>query len=138
MTFEFIISCHAVSGTDLQQVLVDLLTGVLEDNLNEFDPDNIGQMIQIRHSDPNFTVNDDVKILGFALELPDETESAEAVVQEFANALPDASPIFHAVKFEDPLLRDRLAKRAKEIFALEMKLRRDFVLIHATGKAATL
>lgn len=130
MTFEFIISCHAMSPTDLHRMLVDLLIGILEDNSNELDADNIKRMIKIHDYYPTLTVDNDMEIHGFALELPEEIESAEAVVQEFANALPDTLLIFHAVKFEDPFLQDRLATRAKEIFALEMKLRRVLSLIY--------
>ena len=39
-------------------------------------------------------------------------------------------PIFHVLKFEDSLLRDELAQRAAEIYALEMKLRRVLTLIY--------
>ena len=136
MTFEFIIACRAISVTDVRQGLTDLLARVLQDNLNEFDTDVIDQMIQFRHARDGKRLTDDSGattlhiLIGFTLELPEETTSAKAVVQEFASELPDTPPIFHAVKFEDPLLRDELAKRAEEIFALEMKLRRVLSLIY--------
>jgi hypothetical protein len=53
-----------------------------------------------------------------------------SVVADFAKDLPDTSPVCHAVKFEDPLLRANLAERAVEIFAVEMKLRRVLSLIY--------
>ena len=124
MTFKFIISFHMRSELDIDDVLVDLLTEVLEDNFNEFGVDSVAQMIQLGRYDYGVTAGKGVEILEFALELPEETVSAEAVVQEFARSLSDTLPIFHAVKFEDPLLQDHLAERAKEIFALEMELRR--------------
>ena len=68
-------------------------------------------------------------VLGFTLELPDETESPSTVVDDFADAL-RAEPIEHIVKFEDPLLHQELAKYAEEIFSLEMKLRRVLSVIY--------
>ncbi len=68
-------------------------------------------------------------VLGFSLELAEETASIREVADEFADALM-ADPIEHAVKFEDPLLRAELAARAEELFALEMKLRRVLSIIY--------
>src|SRR5260370_22076432 len=74
-------------------------------------------------------------LLCFSLDLDDEIEQIETVVEEFAALLSDTTPIFHAVKFEDPLLHTVLVRRAEEIFALEMKLGRVLPLIylHANG-----
>ena len=139
MTFEFIIACRTTSGTDIRRVLTNLLAGVLENNLNEFDTDAVDQMIQFRHvrdseesADDNGVTNYH-RLVSFSLDLPEEAPSAEAVVQEFAGDLPNTPPIFHAVKFEDPLLQAQLARHAAEIFALEMKLRRVllFIYLHA-------
>ncbi len=70
-------------------------------------------------------------ILGFTLDLPEETNEADKVVEEFAKALTDeTSPISHIVKFEDPLLQAELAQWSAEIFAIEMKLRRVLTLIY--------
>ncbi len=52
------------------------------------------------------------------------------VISAFSRSLAETSPIFHAVKFEDPLLQAELAERAVEIFALEMKLRRVLSIIY--------
>ena len=140
MTFEFIIACRAISVTDVRQGLTDLLARVLQDNLNEFDADVVDQMIQFRHARDGEQLTDDSGattlhlLIGFTLELPEETTSAKAVVQEFVSELPDTPPIFHAVKFEDPLLQAELAERAREIFVLEMKLRRVLSLIYLYAK----
>ena len=48
----------------------------------------------------------------------------ENVIADFAKDLQYSPPVFHIVKFEDPLLQADLAERAAEIFVLEMKLRR--------------
>ena len=52
------------------------------------------------------------------------------VIDAYIDLLPKTPPIFHAVKFEDPLLRNELAERAAEMFELEMKLRRVLTIIY--------
>ena len=135
MIFEFLIAYRLASDTNIQQILMDLLTEVLENNANVFDEDAIADMIQFRQERFGGEITDDDVttqhiLIGFALELPDEIESMRNVVDEFAASLPDTPPIFHVVKFEDPLLQDELAGYAKEIFALEMKLRRVLSIIY--------
>jgi len=136
MTFEFLIACRASPANDLRQVLIDLLAKVLEDNLNEFDVDAVASMVILRHERKgNESPNESGAIIhhilvGFALEIPDGIESTDAVISEFAAALADTPPIFHAVKFEDPLLQTQLAERAAEIYALEMKVRRVLSLVY--------
>ena len=136
MTFEFLIACRVTPESDLRQVLTDLLFKALEDNLNEFDEETVARMVVLRHArngnelpDEN-GVNTQHKLVFFAVELPDETASAQTVIEDFAAALSETPPIYHAVKFEDPLLQAELAQRAAEIYALEMKLRRVLSLIY--------
>ncbi len=135
MIFEFLIAYRLAPDTNIQQILTNLLSEVLENNSNLFEEDAIADMIEFRYErlGDEFT-DDDVtthhKLIGFALELPDEIESIREVVDEFASSLPDTPPIFHVVKFEDPLIQTELASYAKEIFALEMKLRRVLSLIY--------
>ena len=136
MTFEFLIACHPVPGTNIKQILTDLLIEALDSNSNESDDFITADMIQFRHgySDNEFIDNDGVRtscvLIGFALDLPDEIESIRAVVDDFAVSLPETSPIYHVVKFEDPLFKEYLAERAAEIFDLEMKLRRVLSIIY--------
>ena len=139
MTFEFIISCNTTSVRDIHRALINSLVEVLENNEDEFDTydaDQVDQMIQLRHvrMGESSTEDDGAEtahvLVGFILELPEEAVAAEAIVQEFAESLTNTPPIVHAVRFEDPLLQAELAERAKEIFALEMKLRRVLSLIY--------
>ena len=136
MTFEFLIAYRPTPDANIQQILTDLLSEVLENNSNVFEEDAIADMIQFRHERSGGEITDDDgviphhKLIGFALELPDEIETIRYVIDEFATSLPDTPPIFHVVKFEDPLLQDELAIYAKEIYALEMKLRRVLSLIY--------
>lgn len=138
MTFEFLIACRATSEADLYEILKGLLSEALENSQNEFEEDSMNHMIRIGHRRyGDEAVDDDGKttrhaILGLTLDLP-EMDSVEAVANDFAKSLSESDPIFHAVRFEDPLLQDELARHATEIFALEMKLRRvlSFIYLHA-------
>jgi hypothetical protein len=136
MNFEFLIAYRRVTDTDIEPVLVEALTKVLEDNFNDFESEVVRSMIRLRHEragkesadeDGNVSCH---TLLAFTLDLPDETAQMQTVVKEFPAALAETPPIFHAVKFEDPLLRADLARYAEEIFALEMKLRRVLTLIY--------
>ena len=122
MTFEFLITCDKTPENDITQVIAESLTQASSD----FDE----SMVQVRHQR---TVNDvsgnnGTTIIGFALDLPEYATSDE--ITEFTEKLLASSQVFHIVKFEDPLLRQYLAERADEIFALEMKLRRVFSLVY--------
>ena len=157
MTFEFLVACDFNEEIDVKQSITELLIKVLEDNQNEFEDIDPADLIQFRYQRPGDEIADECSatshriLIGFKLILPDhvaadgedERERQEAeerhntftssVVADFAKELPDTPPVFHAVKFEDPLLRTSLADRAAEIFAIEMKLRRvlSFIYLHA-------
>jgi hypothetical protein len=135
--FEFVMVYQQNSDTDIRQILIDTLTLSLQDNFDEFDPDTVEQMIILQTQRiANQSTNEDGNttqtiILGFTLDLPEETNQAQTVVEEFAKALTEVpSPISHIVKFEDPLLQSDLAQWSAEIFAIEMKLRRVLTLIY--------
>ncbi len=137
MIFEFVIVYQQDTDTDIRQILIDTLTVSLQDNYDEFETDTVDQMIILQTKRiGNQSTNEDgnttkMIILGFTLDLPEETEEAERVVEEFAKALTEEnSPISHIVKFEDPLLQSKLAQWSAEIFAIEMKLRRVLTLIY--------
>ncbi len=137
MIFEFVMVYQQNSDTDIRQILIDTLTVSLQDNYDEFEPDTVEQMIALQTQRlGNQSTNEDGNttqtiILGFTLDLPEETNEADKVVEEFAKALTEApSPISHIVKFEDPLLQAELAQWSAEIFAIEMKLRRVLTLIY--------
>jgi len=133
---EFLITYRRTNNTDIRQVLLELLAKVLQDNLNEIELQVVDQMIRLEHervgiesiSDNGETSNH--VLLCFSLELPDEVEQVGMVVDDFASLLPESSPIFHAVKFEDPILQEELLSWSKEIFTLEMKLRRVLTMIY--------
>jgi hypothetical protein len=135
--FEFVIVYQNSPDTNIREILIDTLTTSLQDNYDEFEPDTVQQMISLQTQRiANQPTNDDDNItqtiiLGFTLDLPEETEQAQTVVEEFAQALTETpDPISHIVKFEDPLLQAELAQWSAEIFAIEMKLRRVLTLIY--------
>lgn len=136
MIFEFLVACRMAPEVDLRPIVVEQLAKALEDNLNDVDEATIDRMVRLRYcriGNENAGENNDVTrhtLVGLTIELPDEVASADTVIDEFVSALPETTPIFHVVKFEDPLLQEQLAKRATEIFALEMKLRRVLSLIY--------
>ena len=135
MTFEFVIVYQQEEDVNIQDILFERLRVVLSDNLNVIDDDETFRMLTIKFERQGDPITDETGItrcrtvIGCTLELPDETTSIRTVVDEFADALA-AAPIDHVVKFEDPLLRQELAARAEELFALEMKLRRVITVIY--------
>lgn len=139
MRFQILIAYRESAGVHINETLEDTLGKVLEDNLCEVDPQSIKDMIIAEHRRPGEISVDDSGaewrhiLLGFALDLPEELEQTEVVVEEFIDALGETPPVFHAVKFEDPLMRSRMVGWAEEMYALEMKLRRvlTFIYLHA-------
>ena len=126
MNFEFLIAYQVDPKTDMNQVIMESLIDVLENESDDFDKDAVGGMIQFSHE----RRRDEFMQIGFAIKLPEELSHDESVIDNFASTIRDKEPKSHVVKFEDPLLRARLAKWAAEIFALEMKLRRVLSVIY--------
>ena len=145
MTFEFLIVCRPprlVTGEmNIWIMLTDMLAETMETQGIEFEENAIARLIQVRYQrngDEAFNeYYDEITrhvLVCFALELPSEINNPVAFIDEFSTCLRNAGPISHVVKFEDPLLRDELAERAKELFALEMKLRRVLSFIYLYAK----
>lgn len=136
MIFEFLITYRRYADDiDIAGIICDSLAKVLEDNLNQFDADAVVRMVIPRLERLGDEAVDEKGetyqrvLFGFALDLPEETESPRIVVDEFVDAL-NTAPGIHLVKFEDPLLHSDLAKWAEEIYVLEMKLRRVLTLVY--------
>ncbi|HRH99265.1 MAG TPA: hypothetical protein PLB55_25205, partial [Prosthecobacter sp.] len=131
MTFEYLITHEPQRDEPILSILRERLLVVLEDNLNDVEHEALARMVQtdfqrLQNSAPDGALR---SILSFKLVLPEETASIQEVVDEFTDALA-AAPILHVLKFEDPLLREELAARAEELFAVEMKLRRVLSIIY--------
>jgi hypothetical protein len=135
MIFEFVIVYQWEKAFPIHDVLVERISRVLTDNLNEFDADAVEQMVQVKYERRTHPSNAEVpqnvirSVMGFTLDLPEETASPRIVIDEFVDAL-NAEPIEHVVKFEDPLLHQELRQLAEEIFIIEMKLRRVLTIIY--------
>lgn len=127
MSFEFLLTCRVTPEADIKEVLTDSLASALDDR-DEFDQEVINDLIQLRHERIRDTSQH--RIIGFSVELPEDIEPAETIIEDFIENLCDSGHGFHIVKFEDPLLKTKLAERAKEIFDLEMKLRRVLSIIY--------
>ncbi|MDR3570599.1 MAG: hypothetical protein P4L81_00140 [Candidatus Pacebacteria bacterium] len=123
-------------GWDIKKTLVEQLAKAVEDNLNEVDDYDFDGMVRITHRrDGNACADEDGEVLshtiiGASIEFPEEVAQVETVVSDFASALSETHPIVCVFKFEDPLLRERIANWAAEIFDIEMKLRRVLSLIY--------
>jgi len=137
MTFEFLIVYYQSNGFNIKNLLIEKIEQVLEDNLNEFDQAQIEQFIVpnlFRLCGDSYIDVHGVEfgrtILGFQLNLPDETVSAETVIIDFYSALADTHPIVHIVKFEDPLILQKNSSYAVELYHLEMKLRRVLSIVY--------
>src|SRR5262245_5124412 len=102
MTFEFIIVHQPCADEPILDILRDRLRVVLEANLNDVEEDALSGMIltNFERVQPENADGAARAVLGFSLELPDETASIREVVKEFGDALM-AGPIEHAVKCED-------------------------------------
>ena len=130
MTFEFVIVYQRQLGEmPLHFQLSERIAQVLAANLNEYDFETVERMVRINYirGEPlaagEGTPKPQRAICGFTLELPDEIASVQTVVDDFVDAL-QAESVEHVLKFEDPLLQAELATRARELYSLEMKLRR--------------
>ena len=138
MTFEFIICYRETSEADIVEVLKECIVQALVNSQDDFEEDDIEHMIRIKHNRPGEDVTghdgkaETFTILGFELDLP-ETETAEAIIEDFTKSLMESEDILHALRFEDPVLQQELADHAAELFPLEMKLRRvlSFIYLHA-------
>ena len=105
MIFEFLVACRQIPEGNIKQTLAELLTMVLEGYQDDFDDDAVANMIQLRHE----RIGEDTRLIGFALDLPDDTTPMKTVVENFARALPDTPPVSHVVRFEDPQLQAELS-----------------------------
>ncbi|MCX6141815.1 MAG: hypothetical protein NTZ35_01210 [Ignavibacteriales bacterium] len=136
MIFEFLIVYHQSNGFDINTLLKEKLAEVLEDNLNEFDDAQIGQFVRLylkRPCEPHIDENGVAStrtIIGFHLDLPDETANTETVISDLCGMLADTPPVVHILKFEDPLLLQKYRTYSLELYQIEMKLRKALSIVY--------
>lgn len=130
MTFEFIIVYRPSEGESISDILQARLREALEENPDDVDESAFAHIvINFERLQPKDDDGAHFVVLGFSLELMGEESSICKVVDQFAGSLV-ADPITHAVKYEDPSLLKKLAKWTRDLFALEMKLRRVLSIIY--------
>ena len=138
MRFEFIVFCILGDDADIPSLLLDLLAAALQEQFVESEEESIKQMVELTH----LRVGDELvglygqaancRIVGFNIDLS-EVEAPHLVIEEFATSLLNTDFIVHMAKFDDPVLMKELCEYARDIFHLEMKLRRvlSFIYLHA-------
>ena len=116
---------------------MELLSEALEANQYDLDDYALLDMVQVTHIRESYSESPETEavhhtLVGFAVEL-DDVNLSKTVIDNFAQSLADSAPIYHAIKFEDPLLQGELAEFSVVMFELEMKLRRalSFLYLHA-------
>lgn len=138
MKVEFLIVCQPERAVEIISAafLRELLQSVLADNLDEFDESALTDCITLtlrrevaRTADAEELAR---VICGFDLLLPEETTYPKDVIEQFADALAGQDGVLHLLKFYDELLLEKNLELAKEVFALEMTLRKALSLIYLT------
>jgi hypothetical protein len=136
MTFEFIVAFKDNGSTDIKGELVLALSETLEANGNDFNTELIEQIIILDVVRTGSSTQDEnggtltTKFVGFSIDLPDDTNQLDKIISELIATLNDWTPIYHVIKFEDPLLQQELEKRSREVFSIEMKLRKILSFIY--------
>jgi hypothetical protein len=135
MIFEFVIVYERQDGVSITALLRDRLKEVLLTNGTDVDDESIARMVWLNFERSERAKTDEVpaqnsrSIASFVIDVELEQSLAEVVIDNFVDAI-KAAPVNHVCIFENPLLREELAKRANELFSLEMKLRRVLSVIY--------
>ena len=137
MTFEFLIVCNADSQQEIRDELADILLQVLDESDIEYDSDEtpldeILRFLYDKTGVPDTVITSRI-VIGISLEPPSEIVFDTTMIENFIDNLSNSDLVSHIVKFEDPLLQGELSERAKEIFAIEMKLRRILSLMYLSA-----
>ncbi len=137
MVFEFLIVCDADNRQEVKDELADILLQILDESDNEYDPDETPPDGILRFLyDRTGVVDSGITsrtVIGISLEPPIEIVFDTTMIENFIDNLSNSDLVSHVVKFEDSLLQGELSERAKEIFAIEMKLRRVLSLMYLSA-----
>ena len=139
MTVEFLVSSSLPKDIDTKREIIKKLSTVLVQNQNEFDDRATNEMVRLSHRRLGEVTQNSGgaelqhTIIGFGVDLPDDTELPEKVIEDFIKEMSGADYPFHILRFEDPVLQAKLARYSDEIFLLEMKLRRILSIIFLHG-----
>ena len=139
MKIDFLIMCRA----DLvdEGLWRAILAETLQADYEEIQPDDLKDNLTLTmlRSAPDGV--DDAgnsyarTICGFELYMPIDQSNPQAIIEDFADALKDTYGIDHVLKFHDDFLLKRNLDFVKEVFALEMDLRKALSMVYlAAGK----
>lgn len=138
MKVEFLIVCQPDRANEIVNTtfLRELLQRVLADNLDEFDESALSDSITLtlRREVLKRDGSEEVArvVCGFEVNLPEETTYPQDVITQLADALAGQDGVLHLLKLYDDLLLENNLKLAREVFMLEMSLRKALSLIYLT------
>jgi hypothetical protein len=139
MKAEFLVVCEKDLAT--AAVLVEALSATLRSEYDEITVEELAESVTITLVRPApIYVNEAYEnveriICGFEIELPKETSLPEETLGEFASTLSDMEGVHHVLKFYDDVLLERNIERMREIFEIEMNLRRILSIIYLSAFA---
>jgi hypothetical protein len=133
LRFEFLIVCSPAAPSE--EELRELLFTTLTDNLNDSGYAHLTGVVTVTHlrqcpAAPDATNPAMRQICCFAVELGEETENLTQVIDDFCSALNQTEGLKHVLKFFDSHLLEQNIALMRELFVLEMKLRKVLSVIY--------
>jgi hypothetical protein len=131
-----VLSYRHRSGFDVSACAREALRAALLSSYDEFDSDEVSGYVNVpfvRVSDEEALADDGTPfhwaVAGIQLVLPPDVTTNQ-LADDFCAALHDADDDTHVVKFEDESLYQELALFRREIYEIEMKLRRVLSVVY--------
>lgn len=128
MRLEFLMVCDAEKAN--VGFLRELLGEVLAESYDEVTEEELENMVSLSLSRPAPNAQDENgqtvnrTLCGFDLELPGETPNLQLVIKDFSTTLTDVSGVEQVLKFYDDYLLNENVEYMRELFGLEMRLRK--------------
>jgi hypothetical protein len=140
MKLEYLIVCPPViaEANFFEQILWQALT----DNLNQVDFERLPGAVKIKMIRPCLPKTDDdgsvLKVIfrvlcGFDVELEDGIENIAAVIEDFSSAVASTDGVDHVLKFFDETILEQNLNFQRQLFKIEMKLRKALSLIYLSA-----
>lgn len=122
-------------GFDAESVFSEALRSALVQNYDDAEGVGAVTVTRVLHISEVEIERDGVPgfrwaLAEIAVSLPEEADSAAQVIEDFCGSLTNVDEDVHILKFEDDLLLAELEARRREIYAVEMKLRRVLSLVY--------
>jgi hypothetical protein len=131
---EFLLVCSP--GDVNEETWRGLLQTALETNLNEYGDEEVKEFLQftlsrsVTHLSEDGSTDTPKEICCLELTFPKGIQNLDTVIHDFAKALEEEGGALHVLKFYDDTLLNRNLKFVRELFTLEMKLRKALSLIY--------